>query len=128
MKTENVVLLAAGAFLAYKLLNRAPAAAGFTEGVSGSGVSYTPVPTTSGVTTSMVEAAKQEGLNNAQVVNLLSSGSVAFKVPTSSGGTRTIVSAPRGTTKTSLNKNQYLAPRSGGGYKVVGARNIKLNP
>lgn len=120
MKIENLALLGILGFAVYKASQNggsAPAPS-FTEGA---------VATPTGITPALIVEAKNAGLNNAEIVNAFTNGSVAYQVKTSSGGSRTLVTAPKGSTKTSLNGNQYLAPRSGGGYKVVGAKNIKLN-
>jgi len=89
---------------------------------------YQPAATPLGVTASMVDAGKAAGLNNAQLIEafLPKVGNNAVRVQTTQGGTRTISLPPPGSTRTSRNGNQYLAPRTGGGYKVVGARNIVL--
>ena len=80
-----------------------------------------------GFTSNNVQAFKDAGYSNADIVNAALNPPKSIIVKTSKGGSRTISTPPPGATKTSLNRNQYLAPRAGGGYKVVGARNITLN-
>lgn len=135
MKDVGTILLGAG--ILYVLLREgndataAPAAGGFTETPFAGAPTNTPVPITAGD----VMSARDIGLTNAEIVDVYTRAQTAtipqgkaYTVLSKKGKQRTIVGPPPGTNRTSINQNQYLASRPGGGYKVIGARNIKLNP
>jgi len=137
VKTSEVLALGALAFLVLRNKNGgsdAPTAQGSWENFTAGSV-----PTPTGVTPSMIVDAKKLGMDNAEIVNYLSAktdaqynalpmSSRSVVVTSGKGKPRTISLPPPSATRTSSNGNQYLAPRSGGGYKTVGARNITLNP
>jgi len=116
MKNDTLLLIGAG-IAAYLLLK--PKNAPTTSG----GDDYS---TPLGFTSTDVQRIKEAGGSNSDAINAALNQPPSYTVISSKGKSRTISSPPVGATKTSLNKNQYLAPRAGGGYSVVGARNITL--
>lgn len=123
MKTSDILILGGlGAAIYFLSKNRgSPEASGSAFVDSGSGFSFTP---------QNVAQAQAGGMSNAAIVesatNAIANAPKVIKVAGKGGNTRTVSLPPAGSTKTSINKNQYLAPRVGGGYSVVGARNIVL--
>lgn len=118
MKNDTILLIGAGV-AAYLLLK--PKAAPTTSG----GDDYQG-STNLGFTSDDVNRIKAGGGTNSDAIEAALNQPPSYTVTTSKGKKRTLSSAPAGSTKTSLNGNQYLAPRAGGGYKVVGAKNIVL--
>jgi len=118
VKNDTILLIGAGV-AAYFLLRKKDEAT--TSGGDSFGNS-TPL----GFTSADVQKIKDAGGTNADALNAALNQPPSYTVTTSKGKKRTLSSAPAGSTKTSLNGNQYLAPRAGGGYKVVGAKNIVL--
>jgi len=122
MKSNDLLPLLALGGLAYVLTKQkqgaTPTETPFFEGVA----------TPTGITPQMVQAAQASGMSNADIVKAaVQPQPSSVRIVSSSGKPRTISTPPPTATRTSMNGNQYLAPRSGGGYRVVGARNIVLN-
>lgn len=125
MKNSDLLILGGlGAAIYFLSKNRGtPSESGAAFQDSLTGLSFTP---------QNIAAAQAAGASNAAIVESAvaqisaSKTGQAIKVVSSKGKERTISLPPSSATKVSLNKNQYLAPRAGGGYSVVGARNIVL--
>jgi len=133
LKTEKLLLVGALAAAALYFLGKPKSDNGTFVGE--------PVMTSSGnvITAQAVDTLREAGMSAADIVNyttarndvefaMLPMSARSIRIETSKGGLRTVSLPPPSATNTSRNGNQYLAPRSGGGYRTVGAKNITLNP
>jgi hypothetical protein len=132
MKTNDLLLLAGLAGLAYYFKKDKSSS---DTSIEGSGVSSAPVSwqnpieagttTPSGNTITETITSPKQGVQyiNNKYTNAQNRIAVSYdNVPVNLPGNASLP----GNLRTTINKNQLLQKRSGGGYKVVGARNITL--